>query len=187
MNLFELKNWELQIQPEAYALGPFKVLIDRDKTKNKDIGIKELAYIFYMVDYKSDFINIIEEDERNEQVKKYVELPNNWKPDKKVIEALEFYKQRSSTISLLLLEDARIGISTLSKYMRSINFNEVDINEKTGEIRPKHDIKKFADTIKQIPAIVEALNTLEESVKKEQQAEKGLRGGRQKGLYVDSD
>ena len=71
--------------------------------------------------------------------------------------------------------------------MRSINFNEVEINEKTGEIKPKHDIKKFADTIKQIPAIVEALNTLEESVKKEQQAEKGLRGGRQKGLYVDSD
>ena len=187
MNLFELKNWNLQIQPEAYALAPFKVLISRDKTKNKTVGIKELAYIFYMVDYKSDFISIIDEEERNEQVKKFVELPKEWKPDKKVLEAIEFYKQRSTTTSLLLLEDARIGISTLSKYMRGINFNEVEINEKTGEIRPKHDIKKFADTIKQIPAIVEALNTLEESVKKEQQAEKGLRGGRQKGLYVDSD
>ena len=106
MNLFELKNWDLQIQPEAYALAPFKALISRDKTKNKAVGIKELAYIFYMTDYKSDFINIIDEEERDEQVKKFVELPKEWKPDKKVLEAIEFYKQRSTTTSLLLLEDA---------------------------------------------------------------------------------
>ena len=60
MNLFEISEGQLQIQPEAYALRAFKVLWDRDKTKGKDKAIIELAFVYFMTDFKSDFTDVIE-------------------------------------------------------------------------------------------------------------------------------
>lgn len=185
MNLFEMKDYKLQIHPEAYGLQPFKKILDRDKSKDKKIALEELSYIYFMTDYTSDFMNIIDEKERNKEVIKSTITIKDWKPDKDVEEALKFYEERQYTIKLGLLWDARHGISKLSHYLRDINFEENEINDKTGEVKPKHDIKKYADTIKQIPGILEALDTLEEAVKKERDVQKGLRGGREKGMYAD--
>jgi len=185
MQLFQLKNYKLEIQPEAYSLTPFKKIWDRDKSKDKDVALKELAYVFFMCDFKSDFSNILDEIERSIEVIKYTDLNKSWKPDKIVLDAVEFYRERNRSVALQLLEDARNGISKLSTYIRDINFNEVEINEKTGDIKPKHDIKKYADTIKQVPAILAALKELEDEVKKEMDAGNTLRAGRKKGMYVD--
>lgn len=185
MNLFEMNNGVLQIQPEAYALEPFKALWIRDKSKNKDNAIRELSFVYFMVDFTSDFADILEDSAREVEVKKSLNLETSWKPDKLVQSAMDFYRSRQETVALKLLEDSRLGISKLSNYIRDINFNDVEINEKTGEVKPTHDIKKFADTIKQIPAIIAALKELEDTVKKEREAEKGLRGGRSKGMYAD--
>jgi hypothetical protein len=185
MNLFELVENKLQIQPEAYALLPFKKLWDRDKSKDKKVALEELAYVYYISDYLSDFSDIIDEDEQIKEVKKYCITDSKWIADKEVLKAVEFYKSRQETTALIMFENARHGINKLSIYMRDINFNETDMNEKTGEIRPKHDIKKFADTVRQIPSILESLKQLENAVKKEREAEKGLRGGREKSPYED--
>jgi len=83
-----------------------------------------------------------------------------------------------------LLQDARSGIKKLSKYLKDINFDEVIVSDK-GDVKPKHDIKKYADTIRQIPSILQALDDLEEAVKKERDVQKGLRGGREKPMYAD--
>lgn len=184
MNLFELNNYKLQIQPEAYALLPFKKLWDRDKTKDKKVAMEELAYIYFLVDYTSDFSSILEEEERKKEVIKSCISIQKWAPDKVVCEAIEFYKSRQDTIALRMLGDSKFGIEKLSAYIRNINFDELSVNPKTGEAIPKHDIKKFVDTIKQIPSVLAALNELEDTVKKEKEATKGLRGGRQKGMYA---
>ena len=42
MNLFEYKNWKLEMKPEAFTIKAFKDLIDRDKSKDKTVGIQEL-------------------------------------------------------------------------------------------------------------------------------------------------
>lgn len=185
MNLFEMKNYKLQIQPEAYALTPFKIIWDRDKTKDKKVAIEELSYIYFMTDYASDYSNILDEEERSKEVKNGCISNKKWEPDKVIKDAIKFYEDRQHTIKLGLLQDARHGIRNLSSYLRNVNFEEVEINEKTGEVKPVHDAKKYADTIKQIPAILEALDTLEEAVKKERDVQKGLRGNREKPMYAD--
>ena len=185
MNLFQIgNNGSLEIDPIAYALEPFKKLWDRDKTKLKEKAIADISFVYYTTDYKSDFFDTPEEH-REEEVMKYLNIPKNWSADDKVREAQEFYKERQRTPALTLLEDSIAGISKLSTYLRDISFDDVEINEKTGEVKPKHDIKKYADTIKQVPAIVNALNELKETVRKEQEAEKGLRGNRKKSMYMD--
>ena len=186
MNLFELtSDYKVQIDPIAYTIEPFKTIWKRDRTKTKETAQGELAYIYFTCDYKSDFYNITDEETRQIEVAKHCFSGKKWSPDKLIEDAQEFYKERQKTFSLLLLEDAVHGIGKLSRYLRDINFEENEVNEKTGEIRPKHDIKKYADTIKTIPDIMKSLNTLQEAVKKEQESNNSLRGGREKGMYTD--
>jgi len=174
----------LMIQPEAFALVPFRVLWERDKSKDKIVAIGELSYMYFMADYTSDYADIIDEEIRDAEVRKESILKKGWQPDEAVKEAINFYRGRQGTVALQLLEDSRSGINKLSTYLRNINFDETTTN-KAGEVLPKHDIKKFADTIRQVPAILSALKELEEAVKKEKEAERGLRGGRAKGMYAD--
>ena len=188
MNLFQIdEQYNVQIDPIAYTLLPFKTIWDRDKSKTKEKAKAELAFIFFTVDYKSVYYNQPDEEEREKEVIRHLfkENKNKWKPDKIVREAQNFYKDKQKTFSLSLLENAMIGINKLSLYLRDISFDEVEINDKTGEVKPKHDVKKFADTVKTIPDIMKSLQLLEETVKKEQEQKNSLRGGREKGMYAD--
>ena len=189
MQLFELdSNYQLLINPTAYMLIPLKAVWDRDKTKDKEVAKKELAFIYFTIDYKSDFQNEPEPEQRETEVIKHVfGNSSKWKPDKIVKEAQEFYKERQKTFSLKLLEDALIGLTSLSKYMRNINFNETKVNKATGTVEPKHDIKKYADTIRQVPALHTAIEDLRKAVEKEQEVNNQLRGNREKAMYVDGD
>ena len=82
MNLFEMNNGVLRIQPEAYALIPFKLLWDRDKSKDKNTALSELAYVYYMADYTSDFADIVDLEDRDKEVRKNCIRLTNWNTDK---------------------------------------------------------------------------------------------------------
>lgn len=187
MNMFQLtKDYKVIPNPEVLLLSPFKVIYDRDKSKDKTIATEEIAYIWFFIDYKSDFRVILDDDERTAEIlKTLTNLSKNWKPDKVILEAIKFYQKMNYSIKLQLLDNCISGINKLSTYIKDINFDDVDMNPKTGEIKPKHDIKKFVDTMKQIPDILEALDKTMEAVKSEKDAESDLRGGRKKGMYVD--
>ncbi len=172
MQLFQINDqYLIDIDPVAYTLLPFKKIWDRDKSKTKDRAKKELAFIYFSVDYKSDFYNIPNIETREEEVIKHL-FKEKWTPDKAIRDAQEFYKERQKTFSLVLLENALMGLNKLSVYFRDIDFNE-------------YDPKKFADTVRQLPAIIESLKKTEEAVQKEQETDSKLRGGREKGLYTD--
>ena len=186
MNLIELgTGYKIQVDPAAYMLIPFKTLWDRDKTKNKEKALKELAFVYYTCDYKSPYTENTSIEERDREVKMEVFGKEDYTIDEEIMAAQEFYRERQKTFSLILLEDAISGITKLSRYLKDINFNENEINERTGEAKPKHDIKKYADTIKTIPDILKSLNALKEAVKKEQESDNNLRAGREKPMYAD--
>ena len=185
--MFQLtKDYRVIPNPEVLLLSPFKIIYDRDKTKDKDIATEEISYIWFFTDYKSDFRVILDDDERTtEIIKSLTKLPKNWKPDTKIQEAIDFYKKMNYSIKLQLLDNCTSGINKLSTYIRDINFDDYEQNEKTGEIKPKHDIKKFVDTMKQIPDVLEALDKTIEAVKSERDNGTEFRGGRKKGMYAD--
>ena len=175
MQLFQInEQYKIDIDPVAYTLIPFKKIWDRDKSKDKSKARKELAFIYFSIDYKSDFYNIPEVEQREIEVIKHIFEKEEWSPDKVIKEAQEFYKERQKTFSLVLLENALLGLGKLSEYFRTIDFTE-------------YDPKKFADTVRQLPAIIESLKKTEEAVQKEQDTDSRLRGGREKGLYTDGE
>ena len=181
MNLFEYENGMLTVSPQAYGLTPFKNISKRDKTKSKDKSLNEMLYVYYMADYKSDFADILDEDERSVDVIKVLELPKNWKPDKIIKDAVRFYKDRRDGMSMRMLESAKILASKIEKYCRTVDLDERDKN--TG--KPVHNIKQINDVLQQFGKTVDSLNKLESQVKKDIADDNNMIGSREKNLFED--
>jgi hypothetical protein len=181
MRLFEIdSNYILKIDPIAYTLIPFKTLWDRDKSKNKDIAKRELAYIYFKNDFKSDFYSEPDEDKRAVEVKKHVFGDMKWEPDKFVLDAEEFYRNKQATISSKLLEGAIIYTGKIDKFFRTVDLERTDDNG-----RYLFNPKQGNDILKDLGKTVESLKQLQDIVRKEQEANNQLRGGRKKGMYTD--
>lgn len=181
MRLFDLINNQLVISEEAYTLTPFKTLWDRDKTKLKEKALAEMAFIYFMEDYKSDFSDIVDEQIRRNEVVSVLDLPSNWKEDNKIIEAREFYRKRSEEITpLLLLRDSKVVIDKMREYFREVDFLALD-----DKGRPKYDIDKLARVVERSAGILENLSKLEQMVKKEVQSKKDKIGSKTKSLFED--
>lgn len=181
MRLFEIdSHYVLKIDPIAYSLIPFKVLWDRDKSKTKDVAKKELSYIYFKNDFKSDFYSETDEIKREIEVKKHVFGADKWEPDTKVFEAEEFYKERQRTLSSKLLQGALIYAGKIDQFFRTVNLEERDNNNKY-----MFNPKQGNDILKDLGKTIESLKQLQDIVNKEQEANDQLRGGRKKGMYTD--
>lgn len=181
MRLFELQNNQLIISEEAYALAPFKTLWNKDKTKQKEIALAELAYIYFMEDFKSDFSDIIDEKDRSKEIVSVLSLPKSWVEEDHVRTAREFYRKRSEEITpLLFLRDVKVAVDKMRAQFREVDFLATDKNGK-----PKYDIEKFARVIEKSATLLESLTKLENMVKKEVQAKKDMVGSKMKATFED--
>jgi len=179
MRLFDLKNDIVSFSEEALLLKPFRILWDRDKSKNKSLAAAELSAIYFYADYKSDFSDIMEEEEKLKLIKSYiVGMPENWQPDEVFNKAVEFYKERSCTQSIKLLESTRRTVSKITTYLDNVDLNEVD---KQGKL--KFNVKQILDTISDAGDLPTALNKLEQQVKKELMEKKENIGQKKMNLF----
>lgn len=181
----DIDTFELSIEPEVLKIKEFAALINRDKTKNKIIGQAELAYIWFFCDFKSDFLQIIDEDERSIEIIKTIEgLPKNWAPDEAVNAAKERYLSLSRSVASRMLEDARTIINNMSTHAKhaSLNFDELDDNGK-----PRYDMAKVQAFIRDVPKMIDTLMSLEEKVLREKDMSHGHRGSQEKALFEDEE
>ena len=179
MKLFRYEGYKLHISEEAFVLKPFKELWNRDKSKNKDKALQELAYVYFMCDPRSGYQYIVDEDDRAKAIKEGEGIDSKWKPDNKVIMAMEFYKQ-FKPVSALLLEDTRVAVDKLRQLLRNIDLTEVDDKGK-----PIYTLNTVTATIKQIPSLVKDLDEAEKAIAKEIMESDKVRGAQEKSMYED--
>ena len=179
MKLFRYEGYKLHISEEAFVLKPFKELWNRDKSKNKDKALQELGYIYFMSDPRSDYQYIVDEEDRAKAIKEGEGIDSKWKPDNKVIMAMEFYKT-FKPVSALLLEDTRVAVDKLRQLLRNIDLTEVDDKGK-----PIYTLNTVTATIKQIPSLVKDLDEAEKAIAKEIMESDKVRGAQEKSMYED--
>jgi hypothetical protein len=171
-------GYSIEIEPELYTIAEFANLIESRK-KNKELILKELSYIYFYTDMASDFQFQSNELERHKDVKKYVGLPDTWKKDKLVEEAIEAYKYLSQTASSRLLQSVYIAVDKIKSQLETIDLNERD---KVG--KPIWNIKQIQDTIKAMPDLMMNIEKAEkqfirsqEEVNNKKKSNKGLYDG----------
>jgi len=179
MHLFKLEGYNLTISDEAYTLKPFKDLWRRDKSKGKERAVMELGYIYFMEDGRSDYQIYIDKAERSEKVKQGEGLPEDWKPDRLVTIAQEFYASFKSE-SALLLDDIRAAIYTLRKGMIT--------QEELGNIDPEKKptvLNNYAGVIAKLTDLAAKVDELEKKMAQETFKSDKVRGSIEKAMFED--
>lgn len=180
MKLFKYENYEVVVEPEALLLKPFNAVYKRDKSIHKNKAKTELGFIYYFCDPRSDYQYIIDPIERMDAIKEGEGLPDNWKPDKVLKEAMSFYESFKST-AVLLLEDTRTCVDGLRNTLKTINLEEVDDKGK-----PKYTINTVVSAIKQVPALARELDEAEKTLAKDLILDPSMRGKGRKTIMEDT-
>lgn len=180
MKLLKYEGYKLTIEPEALTLAPFKKIWNRDKTANKDKAISEMGYIYFMMDPRSDYQYLVDEEERSKAIIEGEGLSPSWKPDKAVQEAMEFYGKFKPTAALLL-EDTRYAVDKLRKLLRDINLEDKDEKGK-----PVYTLNSITATIKQVPSLARDLDEAEKALASEMRNQGKMRGQGEKTIMEDS-
>lgn len=174
MRLLKYEGYKLVIDPEALVLAPFKKIWNRDKTVNKDKAISEIGYVYFMIDPRSDYQYLVDEEERSAAIIEGEGLPASWKPDKLIKEAMDLYSSFKPA-SALLLEDTRWMVDRYRKRLRAQEFDELGVKE----------LKEIGAMIKQIPELVKNLDEAEKAINAEIRNQGKMRGQGEKTIFED--
>lgn len=181
MKLFELDDtYTVNFNPEIFLIEDFRKLRDSRK-KNIELIYKELGFIFFFCDLKSDFQFQTNKVLREEDVKKQVGLDEKWKPDDLVLACMKTYKYLSQTVSSRLLESIYITVDKIKFQLEGIDLNE---RHPTTNV-PIWNIKQISDTAKSFPSLMESIRQAEKEYIKGQEENEKLRGDKIKTLYED--
>lgn len=177
MNLFELdESYNVVVMPQALLLKPFAALYKRDRTDKKTRAAREVAFVYFYCDIKSDYLAFVEKEERQQSIMADLQLPKTWKIDKQVQAAIDFYEDRSKSVAAKLLDDSIFVASKLSSKMKEAV---------SAEGLALRDIEKLLSSLSKMPVVVKALNEQEQVVLKEIEAKKGSVGNKEKALFED--
>jgi len=181
--------------PELRMLVPFRKIIERDRGRKSETGVydkgdadgrkksiatKELAFIYFFADPRSSYVESYQDlDIREAKIKTILGLPDNWKKDNLIDEAIAFY--------LTEIEDdfdyryLLTNISTAEKtriYLENVDYTARD--SKGNLLYKAADVVK---TIKESGGLIESLKGLREKVFKKASLTTRIRGGGNMGLF----
>ena len=177
MKLFQLdESYNVLFEPQTALIKPFAALINRDRSKNKTQASKELAFVFFYCDIKSDYMIHTDLDTRRLSIMADIGLKSSWTIDKKMEEAIAYYESMSQSITATILKDSTYVASKLSKKMKElVDSPDLDIGE----------MDKLLNGIKKMPDVISSLQKAEQAVLKEIQEEQGRLGSKEKALFED--
>lgn len=182
MKLVELKDWVLQPSEEVWGLEPFKKILKRDKTKNKSNALKELLFIYFYTDIRSDYL-VTPEKDRSSEIIKDIGLPDKWKIDSVIKEAIDFYSIKSKSTIEKLYEDSMIAATDIGNYLRG---TKELLKERDSNGKPIYDISKITTSLQKVPKLMKDLREAYKEVVKEQEDRSNKKSGsRSHNLFED--
>jgi hypothetical protein len=156
----------------------FKKLWDRDQSKTKTRANKELAYVYFVGDYKSEY-NIYGIEKRL-YVSREIMNDELYIPDELVNAAIDKYIRLQETSSMRYLKSVRETTDSLMQYYDKLRFHSGvdDIKD--------YDPSNVTKALKDVESIIEKLEKWEKKVYGEEE-QMSIRGGGQVGLFEDKE
>ena len=186
MGLLTIDNGQLTLQPELLSIPVFSAIWNKDTSQGHSTAIKQLSYIYFMVDTTSPFRQYpmmetkavsenIEEDivlhTRNDRVVEALG-EENFKMTKDVLDAMMMYEEMHTTYSLKLLNDAESAVHKLRAY-----FQEVDLLRLNEKDQPIYKASDLINNLKSLGGVIKGIKELRDEVEKEQIEKIRIRGG----------
>lgn len=180
MNGFLLKDHVLTVEDNVWGLLPFKKILKRDKSRDKDKALKEMLFIYYYCDIKSDYL-IIDSKFRKEEIIKDIGLPDDWKIDSTMQEAIDFYEERSLTVVGKLYKNALLAANDISEYLTK---TKELLEERDDKGKPVTTLTTIVGGISKIKVVMQDLKAAEKELIKERiETEGKMKGQQQMGMF----
>lgn len=185
LKLFEIGDDGLPaLTPESRTLEPFKNIITKGRKTGRpspEVYLREIAYVYWFAKFDTHY-DQFEGQEKIDEIKRAVGLEKEWKPDKFIQEAIDFFLSTQRTKYMRHLEAAEASLNMLSDYLRTADPNErIQAGPKRGEL--VHDLTKIKNLQKELPDLIEAAQKTKDLVYKEMQENTANRAGRQTNKY----
>lgn len=180
MNGFTLRDYVLTVEDNMWGLIPFKKILKRDKSRDKDRALKEMLFIYYYSDIKSDYL-IIDSKFRIEEIKKDIGLPEDWRIDSILQEAIDFYEERSLTVVGKLYKNALAAANDISEYLTK---TKELLEERDERGKPVTTLTTIVGGISKIKTVMQDLKAAEKELIKEKiETEGRMKGQQQMGMF----
>ena len=180
MNGFTLRDYVLTVEDNMWGLIPFKKILKRDKSRDKDRALKEMLFIYYYSDIKSDYL-IIDSKFRIEEIKKDIGLPEDWRIDSVLQEAIDFYEERSLTVVGKLYKNALAAANDISEYLTK---TKELLEERDERGKPVTTLTTIVGGISKIKTVMQDLKAAEKELIKEKiETEGRMKGQQQMGMF----
>ena len=163
MRLFARRDYKLTVDPLVYTIKSFKKLDQRDRTVNKSQLEKELAFIYFVYDPRSDLQFIVDEQDRIEKARELIGLDNKFKIDNDLQKAIDVYLSMTETSASLLIKDLKVGVEKLRRYLR-----DAEVDDETFD--------KYTRALKELIPLSQKLSETERTVIKEVEEISNSRG-----------
>lgn len=181
MKLFEMRDFTLFVTEEAWGLLPFKAILKRDKNRNKETAFKEMLFIYYYTDIRSDYVYIIDNKERCREIIKDIGLPVDWKIDGIIENAINFYNSMSLSPIAKLYKSSLKAADDISKYLEQ---SDTLLAERTDKGAVVTQLSTVTSALKAVPGIMKDLKSAYKEVLAEQKELEGkTKGARSFGLF----
>ena len=176
--LFQLKNYNVIFEPITMMIDEFKAIADKNKDDN--LTLKEMSYVWFFSDIRSDFQNVLDDNERSLEIIHSISLPDNWKPSKEVLNAIDFYKEHARTPSSGLYEASMVAAQFIESKLKNPKaiLEEVDSRD-----NPLYKLTDVTRLLKDVPEIMKKLHDARKQVITEIEAESQLKGGKSKSMF----
>ena len=181
--------------PELRMMIPFKKIIERDKGRKSENGVfdkgdtdgrkkyiatKELAFIYFFADPRSSYVESYQDlDIREEKIKVLLGLPDTWKKDTLIDEAINFYLEEvKDDFDYKYLNSSIIAAEKTMKYLENVDYNARDV--KGNLLYKPVDVVKV---IKDSGGVIESLKNLRDKIFKKTSLTTKIRGGGDIGMF----
>lgn len=182
MKLFEMKDNSLLVCDQAWGLLPFKAILKKDKSRTKELAFKEILFIYYYCDIKSDYIYLMNDKEREKEIVKDLGLPENWTIDKTVQEGIDFYNKFTTPVQKLYKSSLK-SVDDISKYLENTDTLLAERTDKGSVVTP---LNQITASIKLVPGIMKDLKAAYKEVLAEQKELEGRsKGSRTMGIFEE--
>ena len=184
MELIQFKKgkdlYEVTFNPLLLTIEKFKKILVRDKSKDKELALKEIAYIYHFADIRSDYMYKTSLDERHEEIVRDLHLPKGWKVDKDLQEAIQLYIERSTTPITAMYEGGLVAADSITSICKDSRRLVTDAED------PLAAAQKLAGILEKLPKAMANLNAAHVELIKEQKLTEGRsKGSKEFNIFED--
>lgn len=183
MKLIKIENYSLQIADEALLIKPIRKLYNQDRSASKEQFYRQMSYLYFMVDPRSTYNYILNEEDRAKEIITQEGLDKDFKPSPLLQEAMEIYRKHTVTPSQELLNAALTAAHTVSNFLKKPDILE-DVDDKG---KPKYQISSITAALKNVEGIVSSLQNLQKKVESELTEQSKARGSQELTIFDEVD